>query len=58
MVEDLNGEEGVGKKRKHEGNNEEDIAEIIGVVKRQKPLENNTDLLSTVVAAKQSRRAQ
>lgn len=30
MVEDLNGEEGVGKKRRHEGNNEEDIAEIIG----------------------------
>lgn len=48
----------VGKKRRYEGNNEEDIAEIIGVVKRQKPLENNTDLLSTVVAAKQSRRAQ
>ena len=38
MVEDLNGGEGVGRKRRHEGENEDDTTEIFGVVKRQKPL--------------------
>ena len=50
MVEDSNGGEGVGKKWRHEANNEDDTVEVIGVVKRQKPLEDNIDLLSTVVA--------
>ena len=39
MVEDLNGGEGVGRKRRHEGENEDDTTEIFGVVKRQKPLD-------------------
>ena len=38
MVEDLNGGEGVGRKWRHEGENEDDTTEIFGVVKRQKPL--------------------
>ena len=49
MVEDPNGGESVGMKRRHKENDEDDTAEIIGAIKRQKPLEDSTNLLSTVV---------
>ena len=35
---------------KTRSNNEDDTVEIIGAVKRQKPLEDNIGLLSTMVA--------
>lgn len=58
MVEDSNGGEGVGRKRRHKGETEDDTAEIFGAGKRQKPLEDSNDLLSMVVAVSQPCRAQ
>lgn len=58
MVEDSNGGESVGMKRRQKENDEDDTVEIIGAIKRQKPLEDNIDSLSTVVAVNQPRQAQ
>ena len=58
MVEDPNGGKRVGMKQRHKENDEDDIAEIIGTIRRQKPLEDNIDLFSMVVAINQPRQAQ
>lgn len=58
MVEDSNGGESVGMKRRQKENDEDDTVEIIGAIKSQEPLEDNIDSLSKVVAVNQPRQAQ
>ena len=58
MDEEPNGGESVGMKWRHEENDEDDSTEINGAYKKQKSLEDSTDILSTVVAVNQPRRTQ
>ena len=58
MDEEPNGGESVRKKRRHKENDEDDSAEINGAYKKQKSLEDNIDIPSTVGAVNQPRRAQ
>ena len=58
MDEEPNGGESVGIKRRHKENDEDDSAEINGAYKKQKSLEDSTDITSTVGAVNQPRRTQ
>ena len=58
MDEEPNGGESVGMKRRHKENDEDDSAEINGAYKKQKSLEDSTDVPSTVVAVNQPCRTQ
>ena len=50
MIEEPNSWESVGMKRRHQEHDEDDTAEINGAYKRQKPLEDSTNIPSIVVA--------
>ena len=49
MIKEPNGWESVGMKQRHQEHDEDDTAEINGAYKRQKPLEDSTNIPSTVV---------
>ena len=57
MIEEPNGWESVGMKWRHQEHDEDDTTEINGAYKRQKPLEDSTDIPSTMVAINQPCRA-